>query len=104
MSGGTAYVIDLHEARVNREMVDLEPLDAEDADLLRGLVREHVEHTGSAVGAVLLEDWRGSAARFTKVMPRDYKNVLLARSRALEAGFAEDSQETLDAIMEASRG
>ena len=37
-------------------------------------------------------------------MPRDYKNVLTARARALEAGFAEDSAETLDAIMEASRG
>ncbi len=35
MSGGTAYVLDLDEARVNRELVDLEPLDAEDAELLR---------------------------------------------------------------------
>jgi glutamate synthase (NADPH/NADH) large chain len=104
MSGGTAYVIDLHEARVNREMVDLEPLDAEDADLLRVLVQRHVEHTGSAVGEALLEDWPASAARFTKIMPRDYKNVLTARAGALEAGFAEDSPETLDAIMEASRG
>ena len=57
MSGGTAYVLDLHAARVNREMVDLEALDAEDRDLLRALVRRHVEHTGSAVGAALLEDW-----------------------------------------------
>ena len=68
------------------------------------LVQRHVEHTGSTVGSALLEDWAVSAARFTKVMPRDYKAVLLARSRALEAGFADDSQETLDAIMEASRG
>ncbi len=104
MSGGTAYVIDLHQQRVNTEMVDLEPLDGEDVDLLQVLVQRHVEHTGSAVGSALLEDWARSAARFTKVMPRDYKAVLLARSRALEAGFADDSQETLDAIMEASRG
>jgi glutamate synthase (NADPH/NADH) large chain len=104
MSGGTAYVLDLHEVRVNREMVDLEPLDPEDADLLQVLVQRHVEHTGSTVGSALLEDWTASAARFTKVMPRDYKAVLLARSRALEAGFDDDSPETLDAIMEASRG
>ncbi len=104
MSGGTAYVLDLHEARVNREMVDLEALDGEDVDLVRHLVGRHVEHTGSAVGAALLEDWAVAAGRFTKVMPRDYKNVLIARSRALEAGFGEDSPETLDAIMEASRG
>ena len=89
---------------VNREMVDLEALDAEDVDVLRALVQRHVEHTGSAVGAALLADWARERRRFTKVMPRDYKNVLLARSQALEAGFGEDSHETLDAIMEASRG
>ena len=104
MSGGTAYVLDLQHGRVNREMVDLEPLDAEDVDLVHHLVGRHVELTGSAVGEALLEDWASSAARFTKIMPRDYKNVLLARAGALEAGFGEDSPETLDAIMEASHG
>ena len=43
MSGGTAYVLDLHQARVNTEMVDLEPLDAEDVDLLQVLVQRHVD-------------------------------------------------------------
>ena len=43
MSGGIAYVLDLHEARVNREMVDLEPLDGEDVDLLRHAGERHVE-------------------------------------------------------------
>jgi glutamate synthase (NADPH/NADH) large chain len=104
MSGGTAYVLDLHRQRVNTEMVDLETLDGEDVDLLHVLVRRHVEHTGSPVGAALLADWAAAAQRFTKVMPRDYKAVLDARARALDAGFAEDSPQTLDAIMEASRG
>jgi glutamate synthase (NADPH/NADH) large chain len=104
MSGGTAYVLDLHRSRVNAEMVDLEDLDEEDVDLLHHLVDRHTELTGSAVGAALLRDWRAAAARFTKVMPRDYKNVLDARASALEAGFDEDSPETLTAIMEASRG
>jgi glutamate synthase (NADPH/NADH) large chain len=104
MSGGTAYVLDLHAGRVNGEMVDLDGLDAEDRDVLHVLVQRHVEHTGSAVGAGLLDEWGENVTRFTKVMPRDYKFVLLARARSLEAGFAEDSQETLDAIMEASRG
>ncbi len=104
MSGGTAYVLDLHEARVNRDMVDLEEIDPEDAEVLWVLVRRHADLTGSTVAGALLEDWPTSSGRFTKVMPRDYKNVLLARARSLEAGFAEDSQETSDAIMEASRG
>jgi glutamate synthase (NADPH/NADH) large chain len=104
MSGGTAYVLDLHRARVNAEMVDLEDLDEEDVDLVHHLVGRHTELTGSAVGRALLEEWRSGAGRFTKVMPRDYKNVLNARASALEAGFGDDSPETLTAIMEASRG
>ncbi|MGH8892993.1 MAG: glutamate synthase large subunit [Actinomycetes bacterium] len=104
MSGGTAYVLDLNQARVNAEMVDLEELDEEDVDLLHHLVGRHTELTRSAVGAALLDDWRTASRRFTKVMPRDYKNVLLARAGALEAGFDHDSPETLTAIMEASRG
>jgi glutamate synthase (NADPH/NADH) large chain len=104
MSGGTAYVLDLHESRVNPEMVELEEPDAEDVDVLHHLVHRHTELTGSAVGRALLDDWSGAAARFTKVMPRDYKNVLIARASALEAGFDEEHPETLRAIMEASRG
>jgi glutamate synthase (NADPH/NADH) large chain len=104
MSGGTTYVLDLRQARVNGEMVDLEELDAEDVDLVRTLVRRHTDATGSPVGRALIDDWPQAAPRFTKVMPRDYKNVLAARAAALEAGYAEDSPETLDAIMEASRG
>ena len=37
-------------------------------------------------------------------MPRDYKNVLDARSRALDEGFDVDSPETLQRIMEAAHG
>ena len=104
MSGGTAYVLDLNSVRVNADMVDLEELDAEDVGLLRHLLGRHAELTGSAVARGLLQDWAGATLRFTKVMPRDYKNVLRARAGALEAGFDEDSPETLQAIMEASRG
>jgi len=104
MSGGTAYVLDLPAARVNLDMVDLEELTGDDVSALHLLVRRHGELTGSAVARALLEDWVAAQGRFTKVMPRDYRNVLRARAGALAAGFDEDSPETLDAIMEASRG
>ena len=108
MSGGTTYVLDLHEQRLNRGMVDLEELDAEDLELVRHLVGRHVETTDSAVGRQLLESWQsdpdGVAARLRKVMPRDYKAVLTARSAALEEGFDVDGPETLARIMEASHG
>ena len=103
MSGGTAYVVDLHPARVNTDMVDLEELDAEDIEIVGLLLRRHAAETGSAVAKALLADWDVDLAlasvRFTKVMPRDYKNVLVARARAIEEGL--DIDET---IMEASRG
>jgi glutamate synthase (NADPH/NADH) large chain len=104
MSGGTAYVLDLREVRVNRDMVDLDALDAEDVALLHDFVSRHAGETDSPVARELLADWAGSAGRFTKVMPRDFKNVLAARARALEEGLAADSPQVWDAILEASRG
>jgi glutamate synthase (NADPH/NADH) large chain len=99
MSGGVAYVLDLREDRVNREMVDLEPLDAEDLELVGLLVARHREETGSVLAQRLLAEWAAVAPRFTKVMPRDYKRVLEARARALAEGLDVDS-----VVMEAARG
>jgi glutamate synthase domain-containing protein 3 len=71
-------------------MVDLEKLDdAEDMDLVRGLLERHREYTSSTVAAKMLADWPKIAKRFVKVMPRDYKRVLLEQlkeSRAVKTG------------------
>jgi glutamate synthase (NADPH/NADH) large chain len=99
MSGGVAYVLDLALQRVNREMVDLESLDADDDAFLRDTVARHAAHTGSTVATSLLADWDRASARFTKVMPRDYKKVLEAKAAAERAGDDVDA-----AIMAASRG
>ncbi|MFF0146382.1 glutamate synthase (NADPH/NADH) large chain [Amycolatopsis sulphurea] len=99
MSGGAAYVLDLDRAKVNGEMVDLLPPDAEDLAWLKEIVRKHHDHTGSAVAASLLGDWTRRAAAFTKVMPRDYRRVLDAAKAARAAGRDVD-----EAIMEAARG
>jgi len=79
MSGGTAYVLDLDEHKVNGEMVDLEPLDDGDRETLRQMLTEHAEQTGSPLAQALVDGAQLSgrwADRFTKVMPRDYKRVL----------------------------
>jgi glutamate synthase (NADPH/NADH) large chain len=91
MSGGIAYVLDvdgLFARRCNREMVDVEPLEETDAAVVRGLLERHVEFTSSALAARLLGEWRASAARFLKVMPRDYKRVLAAEAKAAAEGRA----------------
>ncbi len=88
MSGGIAYVLDLDPALVNRELVDLEPVQQqdEDAGVLLDLVARHAEETGSPVAAELLADGPAVLARFTRVMPRDYRRVLVEAARSTAAG------------------
>ena len=82
MSGGIAYVIDLDEQRLNREMVDLDPLEDDDRAFLRDVVTKHAAETGSTVAASLLADWEDAVERFAKIMPRDYKRVMTAAREA----------------------
>jgi glutamate synthase (NADPH/NADH) large chain len=99
MSGGVAYVLDLSPLRVNREMVDLDPLDDEDTEFLRDIVERHYVETESAVARALLADWDVAVERFGKVMPKDYKRVLHAQAAA-----ERDGRDVDEAIMEAAHG
>jgi glutamate synthase (NADPH/NADH) large chain len=98
MSGGYGYVLDLDLDLVNDELVEIDPLSADDVERLRAIVQAHVAHTGSAVGAALLADWPAAVRRFSAVVPRDFKRVLEATRRARASG--EDVDE---AIMAAAR-
>jgi glutamate synthase (ferredoxin) len=100
MSGGTAFVLD--EAgdfprRCNHEMVDLEAVgDGEDVAALRDLLIQHAGYTGSRVAARLLGDWDASVARFVKVMPRDYRRVLLEeKAKALASSNGHHDRDRL---------
>ena len=97
MSGGVAYVLDLDVNRVNPELVDLEPLSTEHEVIVRDLLARHRDETGSEVARRLLDD--DALARFTVVMPRDYRRALEAQRRA-----ALEGRDPADAVMEASRG
>ncbi len=99
MSGGVAYVLDLDTSLVNREMVELSGLDDEAVALVGGLVKRHAEETESPVALGLVTDWPTAAARFTQVLPTDYKRVLEARKAAETAG-----DDPMQAIMEAAHG
>jgi glutamate synthase (ferredoxin) len=85
MSGGIAYVLDEHArfpSRCNQQMVALETLQPEDVELVHGLISKHVQYTGSALGARVLDEWPGVLAKFVKVMPVDYRRVLEQRKGA----------------------
>ncbi len=99
MSGGVAYVLDLDPALVNGELVELEPLAEADVESVRRLVERHAEETGSTVAEKLLVEWAQSVERFTKIMPRDYKRVLIAKEAAEREG-----RDVITAIMEAAHG
>ncbi|EFQ83807.1 class II glutamine amidotransferase [Aeromicrobium marinum DSM 15272] len=103
MSGGTAWVLDLDESLVNREMVETRPVAAEHLEELHELVRKHREETGSAVADQLLSSWDASVERFTEIMPINYRRVLEARAAAEADGLSDE--ETTARMMEvAARG
>ena len=102
MSGGIAYVYDpkdMFPSLVNRAMVDLDPLDDDDVEFLRDVVRRHQVETGSTVAAAILDRWHDNVRHFQKVMPEDYKRVLGAVRRAEEQGMSVD-----EAVMAAANG
>ena len=99
MSGGTAYLLDADPLRVSTRDVSLEPLDGRDTALLRALIERYRVETGSTVASRLLADWDASLARFTKVMPHEYKRALEAVRRAETEGT-----DVNEALMTATHG
>jgi glutamate synthase domain-containing protein 3 len=90
MSGGIAYVYDpdgKFPARCNMGLVGLEKIEtSEESDEVYGYIKEHVETTGSHVGQDMLDNWDERVGKFVKVMPHDYKRVLMERqAKAAEA-------------------
>jgi glutamate synthase domain-containing protein 2/glutamate synthase domain-containing protein 1/glutamate synthase domain-containing protein 3 len=79
MSGGIAYVYDpdgRFSDRVNTELVDMMAVPEEAHEGLRGVVTEHLQHTGSALAARLLADWQATLGAMVRVLPREYAKAL----------------------------
>jgi glutamate synthase (NADPH/NADH) large chain len=84
MSGGIAYIYDVKgqfSAVCNKEMVDLDPLDAEDAQVLNDMITRHYAYTGSTVARFVLDDFENQLKNFIKVFPKDYKKALQEKSK-----------------------
>ena len=82
MSGGIAYVYDEDDTfkpKCNREMVDFDLIESEDIQVLRTMIENHFKYTKSEVAEKMLANWEATLEKFVKVMPRDYKAVLLKR-------------------------
>jgi glutamate synthase (NADPH/NADH) large chain len=82
MSGGIAYVWapdrDRFLLNLNMGMVEAETVDSEEeAAELRSLIEQHRDLAGSTVAAAVLDRWEETLPQFVKVMPEDYKRILL---------------------------
>ena len=81
MSGGIAYVLDEGgelAGRCNMEMVELEALDADDEAQVFKLLSRHLLYTQSRQAGRLLDEFEARKGQIIKVMPIEYKRVLLA--------------------------
>jgi glutamate synthase (NADPH/NADH) large chain len=102
MSGGVAYFYDPDgelPGNLNGELVDIETLTSEDVEFLHHIMERHVEETDSTRAREILSGWAQNVNHFAKVMPRDYKRVLLAIEQA-----EKDGRNVDEAIMEAANG
>ena len=100
MSGGTAYVYDsAHDLyrRLNKELVSMEEVSEEyDIQRLRDLITMHKEETGSSLAADILDDFDTRIHCFKKIIPKDYRRMLMEISRAESRGLNHD-----EAVLEA---
>jgi len=86
MSGGIAYVYDVSgqfDVMCNKEMVDLDPLEAEDIMLLQQMLSNHYEYTKSSVAKFVLDDMDNQSRNFIKIYPTDYKKAMLLKKQTI---------------------
>jgi len=79
MSGGVAYVLDEDRdfaIRCNQSMIALDPLEDFDQTKLKNLVHEHYSFTQSALAWRILSGWKDYAAKFVRVIPVEYRQIL----------------------------
>lgn len=93
MSGGYAFIWDVNKtfkANFNPELSDIDPLNDADKKELKGLIQEHFDNTSSSIAKEILKKWKVQEKHFKKVMPRDFKRVLLEKkAEASKAAKAE---------------
>ena len=97
MSGGIAFVLDeKHDlyTRLNKSEVFTEAVtELHDIELLRALIEEHVQATGSKKGKQILAEFGTWLPSFKKVMPRDYDRMIRAIGQAEAEGMTREQAE-----------
>lgn len=99
MSGGIAYIYDPDDifvnGKANIESVELCDIDNKDREVVKGLLEEFVDQTGSVLAKDILNSWPGVCSKFVKVFPYEYQRALktLEEEKAKEKAEEENAQD-----------
>lgn len=97
MSGGTAYVWDpagTFESKCNREMVEIGPMDIQsERDTVRAHIEAHRELTNSIRAVEILSDWENAVAKFVRIVPTEYRQMLEAQDEMVASGLPRPEAE-----------
>lgn len=100
MSGGVAFVLDMkHDLykKLNKQLVTMDTIaDRHDIETLQHLIKKHTEETQSPLGERILENFQDYLPHFKKIIPNDYKKMLVEISHAEERGLPHE-----EAVLEA---
>ncbi|WMJ89497.1 glutamate synthase large subunit [Anaerocolumna sp. MB42-C2] len=107
MSGGIAYVLDQDTdlyKKLNKELVSMEAVTEKyDVLELKSMIEEHVKHTDSAKGKAILEHFGDYLPKFKKIIPHDYRRMLLTIVQMEEKGLSSE-QAQIEAFFANTRG
>ena len=97
MSGGIAYVLDEHSdlyKKLNKGMVSFEAVTEKyDVIELKEMITEHVKNTDSAKGKAILDNFAEYLPRFKKIIPHDYRRMLLTIVQMEEKGLSSEQAQ-----------
>ena len=97
MSGGIAYVLDRdHDLylKLNKEMVTMSNVtESHDIDELTDLISQHVKATDSALGKEILANLEEYLPRFKKIVPNDFRQMLITIGKLEEKGVSREKPE-----------
>lgn len=103
MSGGIAYVLDEGNnlyRNLNKEMIGIEKVENKyDEQELKSMIRKHVEATGSEKGKKVLESFKEYLPKFKKIIPNDYKRMMMLSAQLEEKGLSSE-QAQIEAFYE----
>ena len=84
MSGGTTYLYDPRSqlmSRLSAGEFDVDVLESDDDDLVRGLVERHVAATDSQLGHTILSSWMNARMDFVKIQSSEYRRAVERHAR-----------------------